>query len=381
MAHSVPNGLAAKFTRAKTLHLWLLATLIFAGVTGVRLALVAKLADAKHQTLNTVLSRWDAVHYIGIAKGGYFENMNPNALDGFHSRLAFFPLFPFLLRLTHEFTTLDYVDAAFALNFVASVCLAAGVMAITAHMGAGRWGQIAAGILVVGAPMSLTYNMPYTEALFTALSVWALWAMLSRRWALSGALVFLACLTRLTGVDLWLVFLTAVVFTGWRNWQAWLALVLSPLGMIAYITWVNSHTSDVGGYFGLQKKGWNSQFDWGEATIDYFKWIFTGSSDSWIFIIGVSVLLSLAAVVLSAGKLPWPVWLFAAGVVANIVLSDGTFTARPRLLMPAILCLLPVALRVAESYGRIRLLLLGAAWVAFGALISAHPLLATGWAI
>ncbi|QGU03053.1 hypothetical protein CKALI_11020 [Corynebacterium kalinowskii] len=368
-------------SRRLTKELWFFAVAIFAGVSALRLYIVSWLADAKGHTLEKVLTRWDAVHYMGIANGGYFENMDPNALDGFHSRLAFFPLFPFLLRILHETTGLEYFWAGFLINCIAGALMVAAVMAVVKHMGWGKWVQAVAGVAVAGAPMALTYNMVYTEALFGALSLWALWAMLERRWFLAGALVFFTGLTRLTAVDLWVVFLVVVVAWGLRSWKAWAALVLSPLGMVAYIMFVNSHTADVGGYFGIQKKGWGSAFDLGRSTWEYLTWIFNRNSDSWIVLVGLSIVLAVVLVVFSFGKMPWPVWLFGFGVAMNVILSDGTFTARPRLLLPVTICLLPLAMAYARSFDRIRGVVGMAVWVVVGAVISVHPLISTGWAI
>lgn len=376
-----------------TLELWFFAAVVFAGVSALRLAIVARLADAKNQTLEKVLTRWDAVHYIGIANGGYFEKMDPNALDGYHARLAFFPLFPFLLRLVHELTSLDYYATGLLITGVAGAAMVAAVMAVVKHMGWGTWVQIVAGIVVAGGPMSLTYNMLYTEAIFGALSLWALWAMLKRRWFLAGALVFVTGLTRLTAVDLWIVFLVVVVAWGLREWKAWLALLLSPLGLVGYIQFVNWYTADAGGYFGIQEKGWGSAFDFGKSTWGFLTWIFNRNSDSWIVLVGLTIVLVVALVALSFGKMPWPVWLFAFGVAANVILSNGTFTARPRLLLPATICLLPLAITYARSYGssfegsiggffrKVRSLVGLALWVIIGAVFSVHPLIATGWAI
>lgn len=363
------------------IRLWATAGSVYLAVTALRLFIVRMLADAKGQTLNFVLSRWDAIHYMGIARGGYFESMDPNSLDGYHTRLAFFPLYPFSIRLVHEVTGLSYLTSGIALNVVAGIVLVAGVMMIAQHMGAGLLGQAVAGLFVFAAPMGLTYTMAYTEAFFTAFACWALWAMLTRRWWLAGTLVFFTCLTRLTGIDLWIVFALVVLVYGRRSLVAWVSLVLSPLGMVAYILFVNSHTADVGGYFGLQRKGWKSEFDWGHSTLGYLKWIFNLNADSWIVLIGLFVLASVALVVLTWGSVPWPVWLFAAGVTANILLSDGTFTARPRLLLPATLLLIPVALAFVRSVDRYRVAFGCVAWVVVGAVISAHPLVATGWAI
>ncbi|AKK02136.1 glycosyltransferase family protein [Corynebacterium epidermidicanis] len=417
---------------------WFWAAGVFLVTSAVRLLVVLLLADERGKSLTSVLDRWDAMHYQAIARGGYFETGPGIPANDFETRLAFFPLFPFTMRLVSEITGLSLFQAGILINVVAGTALVAAAMFIAGHMGAGLRGRIAAGVLVAGAPMALTYNMTYTEAMFAAFAYWALWAMLQRRWWLAGVLVFFTCLTRLTGIDLFIVFAIVVLAWGRTRLSAWIALVISSLGLISYLGFVQSHTRDIGGYFGLQKKGWNSTFDFGESVLRFLRWGFSGTSDSWVVICGFFILATVVCLlatlpsalgsVRSGGglgqvggvagvgesALPWPVWLFSAGVAANILLSDGVLTARPRLLLPAIICLLPVALAISRgfvgdgvetgsgvaadgspdemrvsgglstalrvmSYLRWGLLLLS--WVVFGALISGHPLIATKWAI
>jgi hypothetical protein len=93
-------------------------------------------------------------------------------------------------------------------------------------------------------PGSLFFSAAYSESLFLALSVGALYAAREERWAWAGALGGLAALTRNTGVIL-LVPL-AMMWLGRPRWGregAWLGLV--PLGLGAYLAWCGVAHGDV----------------------------------------------------------------------------------------------------------------------------------------
>lgn len=378
---------------------WLWAIVVFSLISLTRLGVAGAVVKERAKTLDDILGKWDALHYIAIARGGYFETGPGLPPNEYESRLAFFPLLPYSMRALHTVTRLDYPACGLLISFCAGCAMVAAVMFIAAHMGAPLWGRLAAGVLVAGAPMGFTYNMVYTEGLFAALSYWTLWALLKRKWWLAGVVGLLAGLTRVTGLDLLIVFALVVVVYGRRNWRAWAALMLASSGIASYLWFASSKTRHIGGYFGLQKKGWNSFFDYGKSTREFLRWAFTGTNDSWVVISGLSIVFFVAILVYSVTRVPWPVWLFSAGIVANVLLSNGVITARPRLMLPAVICLIPAAVAIArraEASPRfttpelatirtgwicVQFFAVSLLWVIFGTLVSVHPLVATKWAI
>ena len=77
---------------------------------------------------------------------------------------------------------------------------------------------------------------------------------------------------------------------------------------------------------------------------------------------------------LAWGRLPLPAWLFAAVLMANVLLSDGIMHSRPRLLLPAAVVLVPWVGKKGASASV-------GAWVLFGAWFSAYMLAVFEWAI
>jgi hypothetical protein len=163
-------------------------------------------------------ARWDSVWYVDVAHSGY--GADP-------ARPAFFPLYPLLLR-------------ALGSDIVAGIALSLACFAVAAvllhrlttiELGAAAAGPAVAALALF--PGSLYFSMVYSEALFLALSVGAVYAARTERWPLAGALGGLAAATRSAGVVL-LVPLALL----WRAHSrrardgAWLVLV--PAGVATF---------------------------------------------------------------------------------------------------------------------------------------------------
>ncbi|MEP6953585.1 MAG: mannosyltransferase family protein [Solirubrobacteraceae bacterium] len=163
------------------------------------------------------MGRWDSVWYLAIADGGY------PATDA--RRPAFFPLYPWLVRVVGTVTGSPLIAGA----LLSTACFAAALVVLhrlaELELGpeAARWTVWALALF----PMSFFFSAVYAEALFLLLSVAAVYAARTGRWAWAGALGGLAAGTRSAGLVL-------VVALGLLWWQqrdrrasqlAWLALV------------------------------------------------------------------------------------------------------------------------------------------------------------
>src|SRR4051812_36171300 len=163
-------------------------------------------------------ARWDSAWYLAVAHTGYGDDP---------ARPAFFPLYPLLLR-------------ALGSDIVAGIALSLACFAIAVvllhRLTAIELGPAAAGPAVMALalfPGSLYFSMVYSEALFLALSVGAVYCARTGRWALAGTLGALAAATRSAGV----VLLVPLALLWWAHSRrardgAWLAVV--PLGLAAF---------------------------------------------------------------------------------------------------------------------------------------------------
>jgi hypothetical protein len=176
------------------------------------------------------LGRWDSVWYLAIAGAGYGDGV----------REAFFPLYPLLVRVAGLPVGSALVGGALA----STALLAAALVVLHRLVTLDHDRAVARNAVLVTAlsPMSFFFSAVYSESLFLALSIGAVYAARRGRWAWAGALGGLAATTRSAGVVL-LVPLALIYLWGVgrpslrarRRLRAdvlWLALV--PLGLAAY---------------------------------------------------------------------------------------------------------------------------------------------------
>src|SRR5699024_9025555 len=357
-----------------------LALVVVSVGTILRLGMLALLAVVNDDNVWGLLNKWDAAHYVGIAAEGYFAGTIGDA-PAEEIRLAFFPAFPMIMRVIHNLTGLDFALAGIIFNFLGTVCLARGIMALSARWGYGLKGQSAAAIVVTTAPMAIVFNMPYTEALFGALTIWALVALLDKRWWLAGVFIFALSFVRITAIALVAVFAISVLLHAWRSWKAWVALVVSPLPLVGYMWWASAQLDGVGGYFGTQDKHWNSGFDAGVATL---KWVFQTltSTENAGYLLTTLVIIGVPlALVVAWRRVDVGTWLFSLALSANVILSDGVMHSRPRLLLPAAVLFIPWAHAALRHLPRWVAWTCIGCWALFGTWLSAYMLAVFPWAI
>jgi hypothetical protein len=138
-------------------------------------------------TLLAVWGHWDAVHYLNIATSGY---------QG--TEMAFFPLYPALIRLLGAFTANDLIAGL----LISNACFFFGLLFLYKLL-EHEYGRTTArhGIFYVSIfPTAVFFSAVYTEALFFMLTVASFYYMRERKWWLAGAIGLFAALTRVEGV-------------------------------------------------------------------------------------------------------------------------------------------------------------------------------------
>jgi hypothetical protein len=171
--------------------------------------------------LGAAAVRWDSIHYLNIAARGY-----RHAAD-----TVFFPLYPLLVRGL-GFLTGSTVLAGAAIS-TASFAVALVVLHRLTRLELGERAADATVLLLAFAPVSLFFGALYTESLFLALSVGAMYCARRDRWWLAVALGALAALTRVTGV---LLVLPLAIVWGRRRGLAWLASI--PAAFAGYLAFI-----------------------------------------------------------------------------------------------------------------------------------------------
>ncbi|MFJ6834543.1 hypothetical protein [Streptomyces sp. NPDC091209] len=338
------------------------ALLAYAAVRLTGLITLSLWAHRRHHGVWPILAaQWDAEWYLGIADHGYAHHLG-HAFDA--NNLAFFPLYPVLVKAVAVLTPGSRASTGLALAVGCSFLAAWGVHAVGSHLHGRRVGVLLT-VLWAALPVGLVEWMGYTESLFTAFAAWALYAVLTGRLVWAASLAALAGLTRPTGIAVaGAVALTALLsLRRGFSVRALAAAALAPAGWLAYVGWVGLRLGRWDGYFAVQRL-WHNEWDGGAETVRKMREVLAQNSSPELFLIMVTVTL-LAAVVLYglcvADRQPLPLLVFT-GILLLIVLgSGGVYFPRARFLLPGFPLLLPAALHLARASRRHRTLFLTAA--------------------
>ncbi|MEU2259685.1 hypothetical protein ABZ557_05250 [Streptomyces sp. NPDC019645] len=369
---AVPGG------RSRLLHALNRAAPALLGYLAVRLTgllVLARWAHLKGESLwPTLAASWDSHWYLGIADHGYHHELGP-ALNT--NNLAFFPLYPVLVKAVAAVTPGSRASVALAIAMVASLAAAWGVFAVGERLHGWRTGTVLT-VLWGAMPVAVVQWMGYTESLFTALVAWSLYAALTGRWLWAGWLAALAGLTRPTGVAIAAAVTAAglAAFVRGRGRRALAGALVAPLGWCGYVAWVALRLGRWDGYFAVQQR-WTNVWDGGKATLEELTQQLAYDADPQLLMLLVSVVLVLATglfLLCLADRQPLVLVVFT-GVMLLIVLgSGGVYFPRARFLLPAFPLLLPAAVAVARARRAAALLVLGGA-VLSSAWLGGHLLL------
>ncbi|MFF9195253.1 hypothetical protein ACF09L_08605 [Streptomyces sp. NPDC014779] len=303
-----------------------------------------------HGVWPALATSWDSRWYLAIADHGYAHEFHDRPTDPPRS-LAFFPLYPALVRAVAAVTPGSAASAGLVLAVLCSFAAAWGVFAVGDRLRGRRAGTVLA-VLWGATPVALVQWMGYTESLFTALAAWALYAVLSGRWAWAAGLAVGAGLTRPTGVAVAAAVAAAGLLAARRQGRApLLAAVVAPLGWLGYVGWVGLRLRRWDGYFAVQRV-WGNVWDGGAVTRDRLRQYLLYSAHPQFFLAVVSVVLLVAAalyLLCLADRQPLPLLVFTGVLLLVVLGSGGVYFPRARFLLPAFPLLLPLATAVARA--------------------------------
>ena len=205
-----------------------------------------------------VWNRWDAPHYLDLARMGYVS-------QGVEARwIVFYPLYPWLVRAAGVVFG-DELLAAFFVSGAASV--AAGLLLLRLTR-LDETDAVARGavFLMFVFPTAYFLHIGYTESLFLALALGSFLGARARLWWAAGLLGGLAAMTRVNG----LLLLPALAFEAWEEYRgagrrvraAWLWAGLVPAGFGVYLLinwWV---FGDPRAFLNAQGAYWYKSLTW-----------------------------------------------------------------------------------------------------------------------
>ena len=341
-------------TRARSRRPLVTALGLFAAARLTGFVVLAAPAWATGQRPLALLGRsWDSLWYLGIAAHGYGRTLHfePGVV---HSDLAFFPLYPALVRAVTALSPLGGGAAGLVVSWLAAATAACGIYALADRLH-GRAVATALVLLWGLLPHSVVLSMAYTEPVLTAFAAWSLYAVLGGRWLWAGTLAALAGLARPNGFAVAAAVLAAAAVEVWSHrgrvsHRLWTGAALAPLGWGAYVLWVGHRKGDLlGGYFEVQRR-WGSRFDFGHGSLRFVRHLLLHGDR---FVFPMTMVIVAAAVLLYglllADRAPLPLLVYS-GVLLLITLGgSGFFESKPRFLLPAFPLLLPPARALART--------------------------------
>ncbi|MFG2352173.1 hypothetical protein [Streptomyces sp. NPDC048521] len=332
------------------------ALALFAAVRVAGILVVILTNDLRgHPLVRNLAHSWDSRWYLHIATQGYGHLIWITPKGAIQTDWAFFPLYPALIRALTAVAPLTPGQAAVLIAWAAAGAAAYGVYVIGHHL-YGRGVATALVALWAVLPHAVELTIAYTESLFAALAAWSLYCVLKGRWLWAGSLAAAAGLARPSGFAVAVAVGLAAAYEALRQRgrvpvSLWAGAVLAPLGWLGYVLWVGTRTGDLlGGYLTVQS-AWDSRFDFGAGSLRFLRALLLHGGG---FVYPAALVIIAACVLLFAllclDRAPLALVVYTGVLIVLVVGGSGSFSSKPRFLLPAFPLLIPMARALARTW-------------------------------
>ena len=299
-------------------------------------------------SLGSVLARWDGGWYLSIVRDGYPSFVPPGVGVAAQSSIAFFPGYPLLIRALSMRFGLSPVVAGCAVSLIAGLVATVGLWRLAVRLSDEGTADRSV-VLFAFFPSAFVLTMVYADALFIALSVWCLLALLDRRWLTAGVAAAAAGLVRPTAVALCVACAwgAVVAIRNGGSWRALVAPALAPLGVLLYLGYIWIHTGDAFAFFEVESRGWGNHLDVGASNIRAAL-RHLGEMRLTFFVAVVAVVVGAMGVglwLLIRWHAPGVVVAYVSVVIGLSILGSNA-VSMPRFLLAAFPLLIPLARRL-----------------------------------
>ena len=296
--------------------------------------------------ISEVLTSWDGRWYLEIVRGGYPSQVPPNiTYEQLEARAAFFPVYPWLVRVVDAVLPGGDTFAALFVNFV----LGAVSVVLVGLLARRLYGvNVAARAMTLYAifPGSVVLSFAYSEATLIVLAAACMLFLLDERWVLAGLTAMVATATRPNGIAIVAACAVAsfLAIRRSRQWASLVSVVLAPLGFVFFQWYVGTTAGETGVWFRVQREAWAEGTSFGATAVTNTIGFFTSPLSSPTDALTALTMIALVGMSWCAWKvrLAWPLVAFCA-VVVGLMLLPETVTARPRFLFTAFPLFIAVA--------------------------------------
>ncbi len=224
--------------------------------------------------------RWDSEWQLSIVKWGYVAS---DDLSASYSNIAFFPLYPYLIKLlTFWLPARFQTESVYLLTglIISNICLLAamyGIAKLAERLFTDETAR-AALLLIISLPCAFYFSAFYSESMFLCLIVYTVILAENEQWCGSAFCAAGAALCRPHGVLLLLP--AAIIYMNKRQWNfrklgtAWLWYLLVPASICAFFFGLYRLTGDFFAFFKAQSS-WGRSLTDGSAFKEYFAPLFT----------------------------------------------------------------------------------------------------------
>jgi hypothetical protein len=294
-----------------------------------------------------VLGGWDGNWYRAVATGGYPSNLPAHAGITAQSGNAFFPAYPFAMRLVWRLTPLTPLGAGIFVSVVAGALAAFLIRALVRQLADDEAAERAF-VLFCFFPGAFILTMVYAEGVMLVGAGICLLALLRKQWVLAGLVGALASAARGNGLVLTLccAWMAAIAIRRDRDWRALAAPVLAPLGAVGFFLFLKMRTGSFTAWFTVERYGWDERFDFASNNWNHaHKFLHHPFRNGNELILGLGLLFAIGAgYALVRSGLPSVFSVYTFATLALVFLS-ATLGLRPRFLLTAFPLLFPIAMR------------------------------------
>lgn len=244
----------------KALTIWLVWLCMVLALRTIAISVVHQPQNEYNPPINTSFFlqggvKWDSFYYLKITEEGYGAAQS--------SLPAFYPGFPYLVRIASQVLGVGPVLAGFAINILATMAAAVFLFLIAKQYLQSQKAALFAVLLFLFSPFSYFLLAFYTEAIFCALSFGVFYFARRGNWLVASLLCIPLTAVRLPAL---LVFAALTVeyasSIGWslkRLTKDALYLLLAPAGFLLYMYFLWRRFGDPLMFKNAYRFGWQYQ--------------------------------------------------------------------------------------------------------------------------